>query len=388
MGRATTSERPLSDAKAAERADGEEAARHPEARDRPAAVGDGLHASVDLQLGPLHLDVELTVRTGEVVAVVGPNGAGKTTLLRALAGLQPITHGRVTVDGTVLEDTAAGIKLPPECRPIGVVFQDYLLFPHLCVQENVAFGLRSRGTPRAQARRRAEEWLDRMGLGALGRVRPRELSGGQAQRVALARAMVTEPRVLLLDEPLSALDASTRMETRHELVRQLATFEGVRLVITHDPIEAMALGDRLMVIEDGRISHAGTVSEVSERPRSRYVADLVGVNLYRGHGHGTRVDVAGAPLVVSDRCQGEVFAVVHPRAVTLHRHVPEGTPRNVWQGVVERLDLEGARVRVRVEGPLPIVAEVTTLAMADLGLAKGGGVWVSVKATEVTVYPV
>ena len=349
---------------------------------------DGLHASVELVRGSLHLDVTLTLGMGEVVALLGPNGAGKTTLLRALAGLQPLSRGSVVLDGEVVEDVAAGRRLPPEDRSIGVVFQDYLLFPHLSALENVAFGLRSRGVPRGEARRRAQGWLERVGLADLGSCRPGGLSGGQAQRVALARALAVEPRLLLLDEPLAALDASTRVEVRRELRRHLASFRGVRLIVTHDPLEAMALADRLVVIEAGRVVQSGPATEISARPRSRYVAELVGVNLFEGEGHGDRVTLAGgSSLLVPGAGHTAVFAVVHPRAVSLHRRQPEGTPRNVWVGPVEALDLEGERVRVRVGGALPIVSEVTPAAVSELGLADGGEVWVSVKASEVIVYP-
>jgi molybdate transport system ATP-binding protein len=349
-----------------------------------------LDARVKVQLGDLHLDLDLSVGTDQVVAVLGPNGAGKTTLLRALAGLLALQQGRVVLDGDVLEDAATGVRRAPEDRPVAVVFQDYLLFPHLSAVENVAFGLRCRGVARSQARERARRWLEGLSLADRADARPGELSGGQAQRVALARALATEPRLLLLDEPLSALDVSTRAEVRRDLRRHLASFPGVRLVVTHDPLEAMALADVLVVLEGGRLVQSGTPAEVSARPRSRYVADLVGVNLWRGRAGGHHVVLeSGWALQVPERAggSGEVFALVHPRAVSLHRRPPEGTPRNVWEGVAEGLDLEGDRVRVRVGGPLEIVAEVTPAAVAELRLADGGPVWVAVRATEVAVYP-
>ena len=350
-----------------------------------------LDACVEVQLGDLHLDLDLSVGTDQVVAVLGPNGAGKTTLLRALAGLLALQHGRVVLDGDVLEDAATGVRQAPEDRAVAVVFQDYLLFPHLTAVENVAFGLRCRGMARSQARGRAREWLDELGLADRADARPGGLSGGQAQRVALARALATEPRLLLLDEPLSALDVSTRAEVRRDLRRHLASFPGVRLVVTHDPLEAMALADVLVVLEGGRLVQSGTPAEVSARPRSRYVADLVGVNLWRGRAGDRRVVLDGESVLHAPDANtggtGEVFALVHPRAVSLHRRPPEGTPRNVWEGVAESLDLEGDRVRVRVGGPLEIVAEVTPAAVAELRLADGGPVWVAVKATEVAVYP-
>ena len=347
-----------------------------------------LEARVELRLGQLALEVELAVATGELVVLLGPNGAGKTTLLRALAGLLALDRGRVALDGQVLEDAATGAWVPTERRPIGFVFQDYLLFPHLSALENVAFGLRARGVGRDEARRRAAAWLERVGLAGHAGARPRALSGGQAQRVALARAMVADPRLLLLDEPLAALDAATRAEVRRDLRRHLASFGGTRLLVTHDPLEAMALADRLVVLEGGRVTQTGGPAEVSARPRSRYVAELVGVNLYRGRADGAAVELAGGGrLIATGDHRGEVFAAVHPRAVALHRRLPEGTPRNVLAGTAETVDVVGDRVRVRVTGQVPIVAEVTPAAVGELHLADGGPVWASVKATEVTVYP-
>jgi molybdate transport system ATP-binding protein len=347
-----------------------------------------LEAKIQLTLGRLRLEVEVAVASGELVVLLGPNGAGKTTLLRALAGLLALERGRVVLDGVVLEDAAAGARVPTEQRPVGFVFQDYLLFPHLSALENVAFGLRARGVPRAEARRRAAAWLERVGLAGHAGARPRALSGGQAQRVALARALVSEPRLLLLDEPLAALDAATRTEVRRDLRRHLASFDGTRLLVTHDPLEAMALADRLVVLEGGHITQTGGPAEVSARPRSRYVAELVGVNLWRGRADGDGVELeGGGRLVAAGDHHGEVFAAVHPHAVALHRRAPEGTPRNVWAGTADALDVVGDRVRVRVAGPVPIVAEVTPAAAAELRLADGGPVWASVKATEVAVYP-
>ncbi len=347
-----------------------------------------LRASLRLTLGSLDLWLELHVDPGSTVAVLGPNGAGKTTLLRALAGLVPLQSGRVVLDDQVLDDPARAVHVPPEERPLAVVFQDHLLFPHLTAIENVAFGLRCRGMARAEAGRRAQEWLARVGLGDRGGARPGALSGGQAQRVALARALAVGPRLLLLDEPLSALDYGARAELRHTLRRTLDAFAGVRLLVTHDPLEAMALASRLIVLEQGRVVQAGSPAEIAERPRSRYVADLVGVNLFRGRAGGDHVVLDGeATLSVPGAGSGDVFAVIHPRAVALHRRPPEGTPRNVWYAPVAALDVEGPRIRIRCSGAIPIVAEITRAAMEELHLDRGGDVWVSVKATEIAVYP-
>jgi len=348
-----------------------------------------LEAAVGLRKGTLDLDVRLEVRSSGVVVLLGPNAAGKTTLLRALAGLVPLERGRVTLDDVVLEDAAAAVRVPTEQRPIGVVFQDYLLFPHMTVLENVAFGLRARGTGRTLARARALEMLERVGLSDRASAKPKALSGGQAQRVALARALATDPRLLLLDEPLSAMDAGARAELRRGLSRHLAAFPGTCLVITHDPIEAMTLGDQLVVLEAGRVVQAGTPEELSSRPRSRYVADLLGLNLYRGRADERAIVLTGGRrLIAADPvpASGEVFAVIPPRAVALHRVLPEGSPRNVWKGVVEDLDVVGNHVRAHVSGELPIIAEVTPGAVASMRLDDGGPVFVAVKAVEVEVY--
>ncbi len=347
-----------------------------------------LDASIQLELGPLDLDMALTIDEGEVVALLGPNGAGKTTLLRAIAGLVPFRSGHVRLDGKVLEDTATKVYVPTEQRPIGFVFQDYLLFPHLSVLDNVAFGLRSRGTPRGAAAEKAAEWLDRVGLASYARSTPAELSGGQRQRVALARALAPDPRLLLLDEPLAALDVTTRAGVRRDLKRHLDSFQGIRLVVTHDPLEAVALADRLIVMEAGQLVQTGTPAEVTERPRSQYVADLVGVNLLRGEADHGSVRTSGGQVVAAAGAEsGEVFAVIHPRAVAIYRRRPEGSPRNVWPGRASSIELMGNRVRVRIDGEVSLVAEVTPSALKELDLVEGGEVWLSFKATDVGVYP-
>ena len=347
-----------------------------------------LDAAVRLTIGALSLDMELTIGEGEVVALLGPNGAGKTTLLRAIAGLIPLDSGSVHLDGTILEDTADGAYVPTELRPIGVVFQDYLLFPHLSVLDNVAFGLRSRGARPQEASAKAAAWLDRVGLSGYARAKPNALSGGQSQRVALARALAPDPRLLLLDEPLAALDVTTRAEVRHDLKRHLASFPGLRLVVTHDPLEAASLADRLVVMENGRLVQTGTPAEVTEHPRSQYVADLVGVNLLKGQADHESVRLPNGSLVAAAAAEsGEVFAVIHPRAVALHRLRPEGSPRNVWPGRVSGIEMMGGRARIRIRGDVPVVAEVTPAALKELELDEGLEVWLSFKATDVGVYP-
>jgi molybdate transport system ATP-binding protein len=347
-----------------------------------------LEAKIRAGIGAFALDVDLTIAAGELVAVLGPNGAGKTSLLRALAGLLPLSEGRVALDAVVLEDPAEGIRVPSERRPVGLVFQDYLLFPHLSVLENVAFGLRARGMRQKMALVEARRWLDRVGLPEDGNRKPASLSGGQAQRVALARVLATNPTLLLLDEPMAALDASAKVGFRRDLRRHLGSFAGVRLLVTHDPIEAMAMADRLVVLEDGRVLQSGTPAEVTQHPRSRYVADLVGVNLFRGRASHDVITLSdGGSLTAAGATDGDVFAVVHPRTVALYRTRPDGTPRNVWEGRAIDLDLQGDRVRVQVAGSPSIVAEVTQASVRELGLDRGDAVWIGVKATEITVYP-
>jgi molybdate transport system ATP-binding protein len=269
------------------------------------------------------------------------------------------------------------------------VFQDYLLFSHMTVLENVAFGLRSRRVARTEARRRAAEWLDRFGLADRALARPGALSGGQQQRVALARALVTEPRLLLLDEPLAALDAGTRTELRRDLRTHLSTFGGARVLVTHELLDAISLADQLVVLEQGRVAQVGAVDEVTTRPRSRYVADLVGTNLLRGAGRGHEVALDGGGVVVTaDPVAGDVFVAIQPHAVSVYRARPEGSPRNVWSGRVRGVDLLGDRVRIHVDGEVPVVAEVTAAAVGDLGLHDGVDVWTAVKATEVAVYAI
>jgi molybdate transport system ATP-binding protein len=353
-----------------------------------ARLGVSLEAKVQLTLGALALDMDLTIEEGEVVALLGPNGAGKTTLLKAIAGLVPFRSGQVRLDGQVLENAATREYVPTERRSIGVVFQEYLLFPHLSVLDNVAFGLRSRGTRPKEASQKASEWLARVGLSDYAKAKPTALSGGQRQRVALARALAPDPRLLLLDEPLAALDVTTRAEVRRDLKRHLASFPGLRLVVTHDPLEAVALADRLVVMEGGRLVQTGTPAEVTERPRSQYVADLVGVNLLRGQAERGSVRMPGGPMVAAAGAEsGDVFAVIHPRAVALHRRRPEGSPRNVWSGRASNIELSGGRVRVRIDGAIPVVAEVTPAALKELELVEGQEVWLSFKATDVGVYP-
>ncbi len=352
----------------------------------------GLSAELRVRRGDFVLQVDLAVEPGEVVVLLGPNGAGKSTALRVLAGLLPLTGGRITAGDVVLADPAQNWHTPPYERPVGMVFQDYLLFPHLSVRDNVAFGLVARGVRRKEARRTAQGWLDRMGIADLATARPRAISGGQAQRVALARALATDPAVLLLDEPLAALDARTRLQVRGELRRHLADFPGATVVVTHDPVDATVLGDRLVVIEQGQVVQQGTPLEVARRPRTDYVARLVGLNLLAGSANARTVVLSGGGSVALAEAEaGPVYVAFRPAAVSLFATRPQGSPRNVWPGVVLGIEPHGDGVRVEVGGApdagSSILAEVTPAAVAELGLEPGMEVWAAVKAAEIEVYP-
>jgi len=340
----------------------------------------------------LRLALDLDVAAGEVVALLGPNGAGKSTALRALAGLLRLDGGSIRVGEVVWADAATQQHHPPPARRVGMVFQDYLLFPHLTALDNVAFGLRSRGVPRTVARARAVRWLEVVGAEALAAAKPRSLSGGQAQRVALARALAVDPELLLLDEPLSALDARTRLGVRGELRRHLRDFEGAAVVVTHDPVDAAVLADRLVVIEAGGVVQTGSPSEVARRPRTDYVARLVGLNRYAGFGFGHEVVLPGGGVVrVADEVAGEVHVAFRPSAVSLFLQRPAGSPRNVWRGRVAGLEPHGDGVRVEIaavpDASSVLLAEVTPAAVAELGLGPGADVFAAVKASDVDAYP-
>ncbi len=250
-----------------------------------------LVAQIQVRVGELDLSVEFEAAPGETIAVLGPNGAGKTTLVRALAGLQPIDSGRIVLDERVLDERVSDervldqpsgaskeIFVPPEKRDAGVLFQDLALFPHMSALANVAFALEAGGVPKREAERRALALLGSLAIGSVSGARPVSLSGGEAQRVALARALVREPRMLLLDEPLSSLDASTRSNTRATLREVLEGFNGVRIIVTHDLADVVALASRVLVLESGAITHHGSIQEVLANPSSDYVRHLVSQN--------------------------------------------------------------------------------------------------------------
>ncbi|MFD9304280.1 ABC transporter permease [Streptomyces sp. NPDC060048] len=351
--------------------------------DSPAAAAPGgrwpLHATVT-GFNELTLDAG----PGTTIAVVGENGAGKTTLLRALLGLTPRAHADLRLGDT---DVSA---LPPHKRQVAWVPQNGALFPHLTALANTAYGLRARKVPRAEARAQAQAWLDRLGVGHLAHRKPAQLSGGQAQRVALARALAARPRLLLLDEPLAALDQTTRAHVRHTLRTHLAGFGGVCLIVTHDPVEAVSLADRVLVLADGKTLQDAPPSEVTRHPRSAWVARMLGRNAWPGtaSAHGLELAGGGSLVVAEALPEGaQALAIIAPEAVGVYRDRPGGSPRNVWPGTVREITSVGSRLRVLIgSAQTPdLVAEITPEAAAELNITDGAEVWTSVKATEVTL---
>ncbi len=345
-----------------------------------------LEGRIEVPLRDFALEVELTVGAGERLAVVGPSGAGKTTLLRALAGLAP-ARGRVALGDEVWLDSERGVDLPPERRPCGYLFQDYALFPHLSAWRNVAFGLR--GAPRAARRARARELLDRFGAAHLADARPGELSGGERQRVALARALAAEPRLVLLDEPLSALDATTRSRSLRELDRLLTGLEVPVAIVTHAFDEAALLGTEVAVLDRGLIAQRGSAAELSARPSSAFVADLTGAAVLEGEASAepdgltlVRLD-GGGTLRSVDPASGRVAVSIHPTEISLE---PPGTAHedsalNRLEGTVTSLTAVGNRVRVGLALPQPLTAEITARSAEALALRPGSAATAAWKAT-------
>ena len=347
-----------------------------------------LRARISLRRETFSLDVSLDAQAGQTLVLLGPNGSGKSTVVQALAGL--------TAEAATVElggDDLSGRQA--ENRPIGVMFQDLRLFPNLSATENAAFPLRARGTPKETARARAAALLDDLGLPARRHdAAPAELSGGEAQRVALARALIAQPKLLLLDEPTSALDVTARGQLRPVLRDTLDSFPGVRILVTHDPVEAMTLGDRLAVLEHGRLTQVGPPAQLRATPQTPYVADLVGVNLFSGRllpleeGAGRLVTAQGELTVAWPAGRDaapvdDVTATLRPADVVLHTSRPEGgSARNLLRGPITSISMDGARARVHLGSRPPVVAEVTLGSIDRLQIHEGAEVWASCKAVE------
>ncbi|WP_395695519.1 sulfate/molybdate ABC transporter ATP-binding protein [Nocardioides sp.] len=335
------------------------------------------------------VEVSFDVADGETLALLGPNGAGKSTVLDVVAGLLVPDSGRVTLGDRVLTDVGGGssVTVAPHDRRTALLGQEPLLFPHLSVLENVAFGPRSRGVSRTDARRAAQQWLDEVGIGELAARRPSEVSGGQAQRAAVARALAAEPDLLLLDEPMAALDVAVQPALRQVLRRVLA--DRTVVVVTHDPLDALLLADRVVVLESGRVQETGASGDVLARPRSAFAARLAGLNLVAGTWRDGHVDSPDGRRVAG-QVEGEppapgapVVATFRPHSVAVFRQPVGGSPRNSFQVTVSEVEPRGDLVRVRAD---ELAADVTVQAAAELGLEVGQPVTFSVKATEVAVY--
>jgi molybdate transport system ATP-binding protein len=352
-----------------------------------------LRVEARARLGALDLDVALETPPGGCLALAGPSGAGKTSILRVVAGLLRPREGRVACGEEVWLDTARGIDVPPEERRCGYLFQEYALFGHLRVWQNVAYGLRD--IPRAERRQRAHELLERFGVGALADARPRTLSGGERQRVALARAVARRPAALLLDEPLAALDPRTRAGAGRELAGLLRDAGVPALLVTHDFTEAALLGDRVGIVDRGRVIQAGTAGELAAAPASAFVADFTGATVLTGEAAPgadglTRVALDGGGSVTSvEPGRGRVAVSVYPWEVALDapEAVPTGSAQNHVVAEVVSVTAVGNRIRVGLATPQPLVAEITGPSARELALEPGARVVATWKAAATRVLP-
>ena len=329
---------------------------------------------------------EETIHANEIVGLLGPSGAGKTSIVLALAGLRRVARGAIRMGHQTWTDAERGIHVPPDRRRMGVVFQEDRLFPHLNTTDNVAFGPRSIGVGRSASRRSAAMWLERLDIGHLAERPVTELSGGEGRRVALARALASDPVAVALDEPTTGLDVETRHEIRAMLRSRLRDMGIPTLIVTHDPMDVMVLADRIVVLEEGQVTQRGTVADLTARPRSAWIARLAGTNLWRGEADGESVAIGEWTLHLAEAHHGPVLVTVAPRAVTLSNEPPAGSARNVMQGSIRGLEPLGGRVRVAVDGPVRVIAEITTDAVSALALTDDRMVWASIKATELDVY--
>lgn len=358
-----------------------------------APEADGLSVDLAVRAGSMLVEARFTVASGRAVALLGPNGAGKSTIVRALAGLAPLERGRVSLSGAALDDTQARLHSAPQARRIGVVFQDSRLFPWMSALDNVAYGLRAQGSPRRDARATASRWLERLGAGRLAERKAAGLSGGETQRVALARAMAIDPALLLLDEPFASLDIESREETRRALAEAISSARCPRLLVTHDPVDALTLASHIVILEGGRVTQNASMEEICVRPASAYAASVVGLNLFRGvvrsDGSQRTLEGAGFRLHVAEhacRDGSEGLATLAPSAVALSLEPPAGSARNRVRGVVRLIARERGAVRVRIDANPPLVAQITEDALRELGLTEGAEVWASFKAGEVFVH--
>jgi len=353
-----------------------------------------LSVQVKKKLREFGLEVSFEVRPAETLVVIGPSGCGKTTTLNLIAGLLDPDEGRIALGDRVFWDSEAGIDVPTEERHVGYVFQDFALFPHMTVTQNLAYGLRSRGRPKAEIEQRVGVALRLVGIEELKDRRPAGLSGGERQRVALGRAVASDAQILLLDEPLGSLDAQTRNRVRGELKRLLAVVGRIAIMVTHDYVDALTFGDHICVMDRGRLLQTGERQELLRHPRSRFVAELTGVNFFEGT-ISSRREQGLAEIWVGDTClyaasdreqMGDTLVTFFPSNVTLSRTPPDGSARNIFQSQVQEIVHMGDKVRVALNGVLPMCAEVMATSLEELGLTEGDTVYASLKATAIKVY--
>lgn len=350
---------------------------------------------VQARLQKRGVEFDLALADGEVLAVLGPNGAGKSTLLLLIAGLLRPDDGRIELGDVVVTDTSTGVFVPAHARGVAMLSQQALLFPHMTVAANVAFAPRCQGHSRSAARAVAQRWLQAVDAEALAERRPAQLSGGQAQRVAVARALAAEPQVLLLDEPMSALDVTAAPALRRLLRDVLPNKNRTAVIVTHDLLDALAVADKVIIFEHGRIVESGPVRSVLMSPRSDFAARIAGVNLVTGvvaePGFLQTAWGTGISGIGDIPSGAAAVALFRPSAVAVHPEAPHASPRNVIPVTIAEMEIHGTTVRVRgadqADGSTGLAADITAAAVADLDLAPGQNVYFVVKTQEVEFHP-
>ena len=350
-----------------------------------------ISVSVSKQLRDFRLEANFEVESGKCVALVGPTGCGKTTTLRIIAGLETPDAGTVELNGDTLVDIERGLFVPPQRRHIGMVFQDYALFPHLSVLQNVTYGARARGRTKPEAKRAARDALALVRMDQLERSRPDRLSGGQQQRVALARALASGAKAFLMDEPMSALDATTRRHVRGELRQLVSEMALQTIIVTHDVVDALTLGDTLCVMNEGKVVQSGERHQLLSRPADPFVAEYLGVNLLSGvaqPGNNGLCEVScdGVTFYSPDQAEGQVLLTCNPWDISLSHARPSGSALNIVHGKITEVSHLGSRTRVTVTDGVSLTAEVTHSSEERLDLAPGAGIYASFKASAATVY--
>jgi molybdate transport system ATP-binding protein len=345
-------------------------------------------------LAARHFDVDIALDPGERVALLGPNGAGKSTLLSILAGILRPDAGLATIDGQIMFDLSGMTRrwLPPWSRGVSLLAQDPLLFPHLTVLDNVAFGPKAAGKRTPDARTTARRWLTEVGAAEFAGRKPAQLSGGEAQRVAIARALAAEPRLLLLDEPLAALDVGAAPLLRQVLRRVLAARSVI--IVTHDLLDALLLSDRVLVIDRGWIVESGPTEDVIRHPRTPFTARIAGLNMIRGRSEPDGVRQPNGQLIygihrMPSPAAEPAIAVFSPTAVAIFTETPHSSARNTVVVTIAELEPRDEQVRIRAatsDGTI-FTADVTAQTISELDLYPGRDVFYAIKATAVTIYP-